>query len=155
MQGHTFACDWWCVGILAYECFVGTTPFTSDDPMETYRKILKCEIDWPDELQSYRTLAHDLTDRLITVDAARRLGGGAVVGARGGAREVRDHPWFADHINWSALEKKAMQPPFVPELADSLDVGQFDEYDEDEALAEYPDTYEDRETFADWSDQWV
>ena len=38
-KGHGFGADWWCVGILAFECLTGTTPFVSNDPMEGYRKI--------------------------------------------------------------------------------------------------------------------
>ena len=41
-KGHNHGADWWCVGILTYECLTGTTPFVSDDPMDGYRKIIKC-----------------------------------------------------------------------------------------------------------------
>ena len=34
-KGHTVTVDWWCVGILTYECLYGTTPFADADPMNT------------------------------------------------------------------------------------------------------------------------
>ena len=49
-KGHGFAADWWCVGILAFECLTGTTPFVSNDPMEAYRKIVKGRVPWPAQL---------------------------------------------------------------------------------------------------------
>ena len=39
-KGHGYGADWWCVGILTYECLMGTTPFVASDPMEGYRKIV-------------------------------------------------------------------------------------------------------------------
>ena len=29
--GHSFEVDWWCSGILSYECLTGVTPFVCDD----------------------------------------------------------------------------------------------------------------------------
>lgn len=45
LREHRYAADWWTLGILVYECFTGTTPFVAPmNPMETYRKILKCAV---------------------------------------------------------------------------------------------------------------
>ena len=30
-QGHSFEVDWWCTGILAFECLTGATPFVCED----------------------------------------------------------------------------------------------------------------------------
>ena len=50
-KGHGFGADWWCVGILTFECLTGTTPFVSNDPMDGYRKIIKCRVPWPTGIQ--------------------------------------------------------------------------------------------------------
>ena len=49
------------MGILTYECLTGTTPFVANDPMEGYRKIIKCRVPWP---SSFTSNAKDCTDTL-------------------------------------------------------------------------------------------
>ena len=41
--GYTWSCDWWSLGAIFFECLVGYAPFCSDNPGDTYKKI----IDWP------------------------------------------------------------------------------------------------------------
>jgi len=38
-SGHGKPTDWWCVGILIYECLFATTPFAAEDYSETYEMI--------------------------------------------------------------------------------------------------------------------
>merc|ERR1712146_21274 len=90
-KGHAFGADWWCVGILTYECLTGTTPFVSNDPMEGYRKIIKCRVPWP---ANFTNLAKDFMDRLIVVDPARRLGC-----LKNGPAGVKEHQWF-NGLDW-------------------------------------------------------
>lgn len=43
MQGYGKECDWWSLGAIFFECLVGYAPFCSDNPGDTYKKI----VDWP------------------------------------------------------------------------------------------------------------
>ena len=36
LKGHSFAVDWWTLGILTYEMLAGIDPFNDDDPMAIY-----------------------------------------------------------------------------------------------------------------------
>lgn len=46
MQGYGKECDWWSLGAIFFECLVGYAPFCSENPVDTYKKI----IDWPNYL---------------------------------------------------------------------------------------------------------
>lgn len=46
-KGHYKAADWWTLGILLYELIAGIDPFTDQDPMAIYQKILKGKIVFP------------------------------------------------------------------------------------------------------------
>jgi len=43
MTGYGKECDWWSLGAIFFECLIGCPPFCSDNPGDTYKKI----IDWP------------------------------------------------------------------------------------------------------------
>jgi protein-serine/threonine kinase len=47
------------------------------------------------------------------------------LGATRDAEELKAHPFFAD-IDWEALAKKNVKPPFKPKLKGELDVSNFD-----------------------------
>ena len=40
----SFAADWWCIGILTFECFTTETPFIDEEPMNIYRNVLKVRV---------------------------------------------------------------------------------------------------------------
>lgn len=44
--GYGKQCDWWSLGAIMYECLIGYPPFCSDNPAETYRKI----VNWREHL---------------------------------------------------------------------------------------------------------
>jgi cGMP-dependent protein kinase len=144
-KGHAFGADWWCVGILTYECLTGTTPFVSNDPMEGYRKIIKCRVPWP---ANFSANAKDFMDKLIVVDPARRLGC-----LKNGPAGVKEHPWFND-VNWKALESKEVKTPHTPKIKSQLDDSNFDEY-EDEGIQNYPDSNFPKEMFLEFAEAWV
>ncbi|KOO25648.1 camp-dependent protein kinase catalytic [Chrysochromulina tobinii] len=144
-KGHGFAADWWCVGILAFECLTGTTPFVSSDPMEAYRKIVKGRVPWPAQLT---TNARDFIDRLLCVDPSHRLGS-----FKGGSKDVRNHGWF-DGLDFKSLEAKQLAAPYVPKIKHALDDSNFDTY-VDEGVLDYPQEDFPRDMFEEFAYEWV
>ena len=116
------------MGILTYECLTGTTPFVAGDPMEGYRKIIKCRVPWPAQLSAS---ARDFIDKLLTVDPTRRLGC-----LKGGAKDVRQHPWYQG-LDFRALESKQLPAPYVPKIKSATDDSNFQFY-EDDGIRNYP-----------------
>lgn len=41
------AVDWWALGILIYELYAGIDPFSDEDTLNIYRKIVKGKIKFP------------------------------------------------------------------------------------------------------------
>jgi protein kinase A len=52
-KGHGKPVDWWCLGILLYEMMAGQAPFTDEDPMQVYQKILKGKVKFPRTFDKY------------------------------------------------------------------------------------------------------
>lgn len=63
--------------------------------------------------------------RLLVKDPRRRLGGGPR-----DAKELKEHAFFTDAapaFTWEALERKQIEPPFVPQIRHELDTSNFSE----------------------------
>ena len=144
-KGHGFGADWWCVGILAFECLTGTTPFVSNDPMEGYRKIIKCRVPWPATLSPQ---SKDFIDKLLCVDPTKRLGC-----LKGGSIDVRKHSWFSG-LDFKALEAKQLPAPYVPKIKSNTDDSNFDTYT-DEGKLNYPQEDFPKDMFKEFASEWV
>uniref|UniRef100_A0A8C9YC17 Protein kinase C n=1 Tax=Sander lucioperca TaxID=283035 RepID=A0A8C9YC17_SANLU len=120
-QKYTFSVDWWSFGVLVYEMLIGQSPFQGDDEDELFESIRH---DTPHYPRWITKEAKNLIELLFERDPSRRLG---VVG------DVRAHPFFKT-INWPALEKRELEPPFKPKVKSPSDCSNFDR----EFLSEKP-----------------
>jgi serum/glucocorticoid-regulated kinase 2 len=105
-HGYTRAVDWWTLGVLLYEMLTGLPPFYSEDVNEMYRKILQDPLRFGDEVSKE---ARSILVLLLDRDPSKRLGTGSK-----GAMEIKNHEFFANHIDWNRLAAKKVQPPFKP-----------------------------------------
>ena len=145
--GHSFEVDWWCTGILTFECLTGVTPFVCEDQMESYRRIIKCQIKYP---KSFPKASCEYLDRLLVADPKKRLGC-----LKGGPADVKKLSWF-DGLDWKAQEAKTLPAPHVPAIKSNTDDSNFDEF-EDEAILQYTKAnYKKSDPqFLEFSDNWV
>lgn len=120
-SGHNKAVDWWALGVLLYEMLVGQSPFYSSSPYKTFESIIGGQIHYP---KSLSTLAKSLISQLLVRDPALRLG------SRRDAMDISSHDFFRS-IRWEAIEKRALQAPWVPELASAEDRSCFLDYMQD------------------------
>lgn len=142
-------CDWWSLGVSAYEMFFGHTPFFAEAVVETYGKILHFKVGagpaacasparprlqglprltpaspqehfrFPPAAPEVPAEAQALIEGLISPREAR-LG-------RNGVRDFHEHPFFAG-VDWEGL--RGSSPPFVPEFANATDTSNFDVVDD-------------------------
>ncbi|XP_077385267.1 protein kinase C delta type-like [Festucalex cinctus] len=120
-QKYSFSVDWWSFGVLVYEMLIGQSPFQGDDEDELFESIRK---DTPHYPRWITKDAKKLLELLLERDPTRRL---AVVG------NIREQPFFRN-INWPALERRQVEPPFKPKVKSPNDCSNFDR----EFLSEKP-----------------
>nr|KAJ3422861.1 camp-dependent protein kinase catalytic subunit [Polyrhizophydium stewartii] len=103
---YSYAVDWWAFGILIFEMCSGCSPFQDFDTNRTYTRILRGQIRWPPNPDTFFSAeAQDLVCRLLEFECENRLG------SLGRERDVRTHPWFHG-IEWGRLElRRPSRPP--------------------------------------------
>lgn len=115
--GHGKAVDWWSLGILLYELTVGIPPFYSQNVNEMYRKIQEAPLLFPPNLSAH---CKDLIKQLLERDPSQRLGAGPNDFA-----DIRAHAFFA-RLDWDALYRKEVDPPYKPNVRSETDTSNFD-----------------------------
>lgn len=115
-ESHGAECDYWSLGILAYEMFHGNTPFTDMDGsvINTYSNIMM-HTNKPVMFPVDRIATGDLKSLICSLlqPAASRLGYSKLV----------RHPFFSP-LDWSNMLN--MAPPYVPEVSSMEDDTHFD-----------------------------
>mmetsp|Transcript_30363 Transcript_30363/g.34501 ORF Transcript_30363/g.34501 Transcript_30363/m.34501 type:complete len:377 (+) Transcript_30363:45-1175(+) len=126
--GHQSAVDWWSLGALVYEMLDGAPPFYSKNRKKMFENILKHPVvpkpHFSDEAKS-------LVKSLLEVNPKDRLG------YTRGAREIKDHPFFAP-IDWDKLYRREIKPPFKPKVTGLEDLRHFDKMFTSEKIKDTP-----------------
>jgi len=116
-QGYTKMVDFWSLGVLVFEMCCGWSPFYAEDTQQMYKNIAFGKVRFPRDALS--TEGRNFVKGLLNRNPNHRLG------AKADADELMAHPFFAD-VDWVALEKKMLIPPFKPKLKGELDTSNFD-----------------------------
>ena len=116
-QGYTKMVDFWSLGVLVFEMCCGWSPFYAEDTQQMYKNIAFGKVRFPRDTLSIE--GRNFVKGLLNRNAKHRLG------ANDDAEELKRHPFFND-VDWEALSKKVITPPFKPSLKSDTDVSYFD-----------------------------
>jgi protein-serine/threonine kinase len=115
--GYTKMVDFWSLGVLVFEMCCGWSPFYAEDTQQMYKNIAFGKVRFPRD--TLTTEGRNFVKGLLNRNPKHRLG------AQDDAEELKRHPFFAD-IDWEALSKKLITPPFKPKLLSETDTQNFD-----------------------------
>jgi serine/threonine protein kinase len=138
-KGHGKAVDWWTLGILLYEMLVGIDPFSDDDPMKTYQKILKGKINFPKTINKD---AKSLIKHLLTQDTSKRFGC-----LKSGVKDILNHRFF-EGFDWKNFVYLSMPAPYLPNVKSDDDTSNFEKYPESDG--EIPAVDKKNDPFLKW-----
>ncbi|KAI4877731.1 hypothetical protein NFI96_002062 [Prochilodus magdalenae] len=118
--GYGIECDWWALGVCAYEMLLGTTPFYAESLSETYAKIIHFEdyFEIPPEAE-ISAASRALISGLLC-ERRERLGSN-------GSVDFRNHPFFSG-LDWINLHR--LPAPYHPEVSNATDTSNFDVLDD-------------------------
>jgi len=116
-QGYTKMVDFWSLGVLVFEMCCGWSPFYAEDTQQMYKNIAFGKVRFPRDALSAE--GRNFVKGLLNRNPKHRLG------AKDDARELMAHPFFHD-IDWEALARKEVIPPFKPKLTSETDTSNFD-----------------------------
>ncbi|XP_026806333.1 putative protein kinase C delta type homolog isoform X3 [Rhopalosiphum maidis] len=120
-QKYNQSVDWWSFGILLYEMLVGKSPFSGCDEDALFWSICNEQPQYP------RYLSVDSKSVLVALldkDASKRLGS---LEANHSAEDVIRHPFFSS-MDWCKLERRELEPPYMPRVYHPLDTHYFDKH---------------------------
>ncbi|XP_023014402.2 cAMP-dependent protein kinase catalytic subunit alpha [Leptinotarsa decemlineata] len=133
-KGYGKAVDYWSFGVLLFEMSAGYPPFTSNDPMKVYERIITCRYKIPG---TFSAELGDIIKNLLQLDLSRRYGN-----LRNGTQDIKNHKWFRD-IDWLAIYNRQVDPPFKPAVKSPGDTSNFDVFDEEKLRISEHDLYKD------------
>lgn len=111
-------CDWWSLGIIAYELLYETTPFEGESTSKTYSNIMnyKKGLSFPQDAEEERSKEfRELIKNLLT-DMKTRLT----------YPDIQAHPFFSG-VDWDHLLNTT--PPHIPTVSGPDDVSNFDVFE--------------------------
>lgn len=92
-QEHDQSVDVWSLGVLCYEFLIGNPPFEAMGALETYKRIVRVDLIFPD-MPFVAMGAKDLIRRILTKEKFKRLP----------LKEILKHPWIIARTEEKVLD---------------------------------------------------
>eukprot|EP00095_Tigriopus_kingsejongensis_P005650 snap_masked-scaffold209_size256900-processed-gene-0.5 protein:Tk05650 transcript:snap_masked-scaffold209_size256900-processed-gene-0.5-mRNA-1 annotation:"serine threonine protein" len=95
--GYNSACDWWSLGVIMFEMLIGYPPFCSENPQETYKKIMA----WPETL----IFPPEVPISQAAQDTIRRFCSEADQRVRH-IQDIQALPFFQQGVDWDHIRER-------------------------------------------------
>ena len=105
-KDHDACVDVWSLGVLCYEFVFGKPPFEAHGHSETYKRILKVDLQWP-AAPAASDGVKDLISRLLRKEPRERLP----------LEQVLTHPWIVAHAHPSGCPEREAAAGSTPAAA--------------------------------------
>ncbi|XP_025086392.1 serine/threonine-protein kinase 38-like isoform X2 [Pomacea canaliculata] len=138
--GYSSSCDWWSLGVIMYEMLIGYPPFCSENPQETYRKVMNWRetLIFPPEMPISNE-ARDLIQRFCC-DPEHRIGAN-------GPEDIKSHSFF-NGVDWEHIRER---PAVIPvEVKGIDDTSNFDDFPEVDLKLPPPKEEQKDAKYKDW-----
>ena len=107
-QNHSYAVDFFAIGVMGYEFMLGTRPYLGRSRREIKQAVLRKQVSITSEQlpQEWSSLSMDFINKCLQRKDVKRLG------YNKGVIELKEHEWFSD-IDWNKLHAKTIKSPFT------------------------------------------
>lgn len=115
--GYNSTCDWWSLGVIMFEMLIGYPPFCSENPQETYKKIMAWRetLVFPPEVPISEAAKE--TIQRFCCDTDNRLNG---------LGEIKRLKFFTQGVDWEHIRER---PAAIPVEVKSIDdTSNFDDF---------------------------
>ncbi|KAH8105944.1 Pkinase-domain-containing protein [Cristinia sonorae] len=135
-HGYSKLVDFWSLGVLLFEMCCGWSPFYAEDTQQMYKNICFGRIRFPKGVINED--GKQFVKGLLNRNPKHRLG------AQHDAADLKAHPFFKT-IDWEALSRKQVTPPFKPVVESDESVANFD--------PEFTSADVREQALSDWDDE--
>ncbi|GMH22506.1 hypothetical protein Nepgr_024349 [Nepenthes gracilis] len=94
-KAHDYAVDNWTLGILCYEFLYGVPPFEAESQRDTFRRIMKVDLNYP-PTPHVSAEAKNLISCLLVKDSSKRLS----------LQRIMEHPWILKNADPTGICSK-------------------------------------------------